>query len=351
MLSSVARRSRSLVTAARRASTPVGAAARTSRTALVAAVPDACSAPFAPPHAQLLQQRTFAMYENVDFPRTDGRVIHLDVTEGEIANRILCCGEGSRARKIADMYLDGGPEDRFELVSHREFVIITGRFNDVPVSIIGTLMGFPNTDFVTRECRAVTRGPLALIRFGSCGGLNETKAGMVAVADKTISIYRNPAHWHANEGPPYITSPPIPGDAKLTALLRERMEAHVGADGVCGGINASADTFYASQGRAPVYFDDRNETLLQDIEARHPDLAVCEMETNHLFDLASMAREPMHVAGAAMVYANRRYKNVTTPELAEELVKKGGKACLEALTQLPLPEDELMSGPECVWNK
>ena len=46
-----------------------------------------------------------------------------------VANRVLCCGEGSRARAIADMYLDDGP--RFELVSHREFVIITGRFNKV----------------------------------------------------------------------------------------------------------------------------------------------------------------------------------------------------------------------------
>ena len=35
-------------------------------------------------------------------------------------------------------------------------------------------------------------------------------------------------------------------------------------------------------------------------------------------------------------YANRRYKNVTTPEQAQELVKQGGLACLEALTLLPL---------------
>lgn len=47
-----------------------------------------------------------------------------------VANRVLCCGEGSRARAIADKYLDkDGP--RFELVSHREFVIITGTFNKV----------------------------------------------------------------------------------------------------------------------------------------------------------------------------------------------------------------------------
>ena len=46
-----------------------------------------------------------------------------------VANRILCCGEASRAAKIADMYLDDGP--RFELTSHREFYITTGRFRGV----------------------------------------------------------------------------------------------------------------------------------------------------------------------------------------------------------------------------
>jgi len=42
-------------------------------------------------------------------------------------------------------------------------------------------------------------------------------------------------------------------------------------------------------------------------------------------------------------YANRRHKDVTSPERAEELVKQGGLACLEALTMLPLPEEV------CAW--
>lgn len=87
------------------------------------------------------------------------------------------------------------------------------------------------------------------------------------------------------------------------------MKAHVTDSEVVGGINASADMFYGSQGatslapgfksrlcsadvvvvlrdcvagRPPKFFDDRNEGLLERIEAKHPDLAVCEMETNHL---------------------------------------------------------------------
>ena len=82
------------------------------------------------------------------------------------------------------------------------------------------LQGFPNTDFVTREVRRVTNGPLAMIRFGSCGGMNETKPGVIAVADKTIGIYRNPGHWYGEDVPPYFTTPPIPGDKELTELVR-----------------------------------------------------------------------------------------------------------------------------------
>ena len=117
------------------------------------------------------------------------------------------------------------------------------------------------------------------------------------------------------------------------------MAANVTGVEVVGGINASADTFYGSQGapraqhthasahtnmsathqhvghapalitrvlshvalggggtcficgagRAPKYFDDRNEHLLEQIEAKHPDLAVCEMETNHLCVRVSVA--------------------------------------------------------------
>ena len=57
------------------------------------------------------------------------------VPRTSVANRVLCCGEGSRARKIADMFLDKDAE-RFELVSHREFVIITGRFEGVSMPML-----------------------------------------------------------------------------------------------------------------------------------------------------------------------------------------------------------------------
>ena len=411
-----------------------------------------------------------------------------------VANRVLCCGEGSRARAIADKYLDkDGP--RFELVSHREFVIITGTFNKVrsrrdprilvllrfvrlssctgarfchrhtdgewlpaptrialspgsPSHSQCVCQGFPNTDFVVRECRAVTSGTMAFIRFGSCGGMNETKAGTVAVADKTIGIYRNPGAWYGEDVEPYFTTPPIPGDAELTELvrargrcagcfshmdaprcqrvtrvawqLRERMKAHVTDSEVVGGINASADMFYGSQGATQALRLASSPdcvalmllwycvTALQAAPRSSSTIATkacwsaskpstqtwpsarwrqttcasrrrrvdCVANTRSCdvllylcsFDLAHMSHEPMRASGAAMVvrpmtwcqgrgradrlcvagvvvqYANRRYKNVTSPEQAAKLVEQGGLACLEALTMLPLAPEVGLHG-------
>lgn len=46
-----------------------------------------------------------------------------------------------------------------------------GRFQGCPVSIVSTMMGMANMDFVVRECRAVVEGPLAMIRLGTCGAI------------------------------------------------------------------------------------------------------------------------------------------------------------------------------------
>ena len=52
------------------------------------------------------------------------------------------------------------------------------------------------------------------------------------------------------------------------------------------GLNASADSFFSSQGRPDPNFDDRNACVLDDLLHRHPTTSSLEMETFHLFHLA-----------------------------------------------------------------
>lgn len=47
----------------------------------------------------------------------------------------------------------------------------TGLYEGVPVSIVTTLMGMPNMDFVVREARAAVAGQIAIVRLGTCGAL------------------------------------------------------------------------------------------------------------------------------------------------------------------------------------
>lgn len=61
----------------------------------------------------------------------------------------------------------------------------------VPVSIVATGMGTPMMDFVVRETRAVVDGPMAMLRYGTCGGVRDTPVGTVVVAsDGTVLIRR-----------------------------------------------------------------------------------------------------------------------------------------------------------------
>lgn len=52
-------------------------------------------------------------------------------------------------------------------------------------------------DFFVREVRAVVEGPMAIVRFGTCGGLTDhSRAGTVVVATEGSSyISRNYDHF------------------------------------------------------------------------------------------------------------------------------------------------------------
>jgi hypothetical protein len=94
-------------------------------------------------------------------------------------------------------------------------------------------MGTPVADMMMREVRAVTKGPLYCVRFGSCGAIKNGKPGAVTVAGKgAIMITKNYDYWskrYENEGSeipaskipyPYIISSIIPADQDLSNAVR-----------------------------------------------------------------------------------------------------------------------------------
>lgn len=269
---------------------------------------------------------------------------------GAVANRVLTVGDPARAKRISKQ-LDGDDEFWYH-ESWRGFPTYTGRYNGVPVTIMASGMGYPNVDFVVRECRAVTTGPLAIIRFGSSGGMRDTKPGAMCVAtDGCVSLIRNPDAFFPDADPSektYKITRAIPGDDELTDILKNRVLEHVAREDTAFGVNCSGCSFYSSQGRIDAAFDDRNATLLDELEKQHPTAVCMEMETSHLFDLARCSNGTIRAAGLAMTLANRKGGDVVEHDRVAELEEIGGRAALEALATLKL-EDE-MTGPDCVWE-
>ncbi|TFL00369.1 purine and uridine phosphorylase [Pterulicium gracile] len=227
---------------------------------------------------------------DANFPRTvDGRVYHLGIRSGEVANRIITVGSPSRARTIST-HLDALPTP-FVLSSERGFLTITGRYKGIPVSIVSIGMGHPNMDFFVREVRECVRGDMIVVRIGSCGALADVPVGSVAIPRACVAVMRD-FNFEFEEGKegdsPYLISREAEADGELHEKLKQAIDSvkptsFTGA--IVQGVNASADSFYSSQGRL-TSFPDYNEELVERIQREVKDVTTLEMETFHLYHLA-----------------------------------------------------------------
>ena len=308
---------------------------------------------------------------NANFPKDeDGRVYHLGVKRGEVCNRIISVGDPNRAKVLADM-LDS-PEETFVRTSNRGFTVFTGRYHGIPVTIIATGMGFPMMDFVVRETRAIVDGPMIFIRFGTCGTpRDEVKVGSIVVASKGSNlILRNvdsfiegfsespfevPSESGSDYGykakEHYNFTKCIKGCDDLNNQLVANLH-HNEHITVLEGMNSTADTFFASQGRSDNNFDDKNETLLPELVEHCPSTMSVEMETFHLYHLSrcSRPRGAIRAGAACIVVANRANGDFIDNAALRKAEKEGGAEVLNTICGFKMDHDALMKGHECVWN-
>ncbi|KAI7857006.1 nucleoside phosphorylase domain-containing protein [Circinella umbellata] len=306
---------------------------------------------------------------NANFPQdSEGRVYHISVKQGEVANRILTVGDHVRARAIAK-WLDSEEEaghPTFIHTSQRGFLTITGRYKGVPVSIIAIGMGNPMMDFLIRETRAIVSGTMAIIRFGSCGSWTDrAKLGSVIVPRGGFCIRRNLDYF--SESPiypelaktPYLISGNFAADEEMTNRLANNLNSTLGpleeetkgAIGpvVTGGLNCDGCSFYSSQGRIDPSFWDDNKDLIEDVRKVHPDVDCSEMETSMLFHLAKCSvKQKIRAAGCMQVFADRVGNGFIRPEIVALLEPAVGKAVLDTLISTKV-EDE-MDPVGTVWE-
>ncbi|SOV07608.1 related to Purine-nucleoside phosphorylase [Ustilago sp. UG-2017a] len=321
---------------------------------------------------------------NANFPQdAQGRTYHVATKAGQVANRIITVGDQVRAHRIAKAF-DGG-KPLFEFNSQRNFLTLTGTYKGVPISIVAIGMGFSVVDFFVRECRAVVEGDMIIVRLGSCGSMQpEYGIGTVVVPKASFGISRNYDYFHhditsderrSGALEPYLITKPLDADHEVHDALLAALESDKPkkspelfggeeAKAVGNTVNASADSFYSSQGRIDPAFVDANANLMDVIRERRPGVATLEMETfllNHLaaaandaIDLAKQSgQEPVHkgkirTGAVQMIFANRNTAAFISPEECETLELWAGKSVLAALASIDIPAERLH--PQGVWN-
>jgi uridine phosphorylase len=120
--------------------------------------------------------------------------------------------------------------------------------------------GISMMDFFVREVRTVVVGPMAIIRFGTCGGLSleHAREGNIVVAGKgSMLVTRNFSHFASpssgdasdkGQGPYVFHHKALANDEMSANLVRE-LTGVCGADRVKSGLNVTADSFYSSQSK------------------------------------------------------------------------------------------------------
>jgi uridine phosphorylase len=285
-----------------------------------------------------LETQSIGDPKGTNFPMdAEGRVYHLGLKRGEIANRILLVGDPDRA-KLIRLSLDN-PEESFAYASNRGFTTYTGTKHGKPVTIMAIGMGLPMMDFAIREIRAITDGPLSIIRLGSCGTpRTDIPIGTVVVADQSYGIITDYDAYHQSpQQSPFLITKPLHANLSLHQKLIECLKIN-SSDSfpVMEAIDATADSFYGSQGRIDSKFDDRNGQLIDQILEKYPQTGSLQMETFHLYHLAKLnsyaeKQEMIRVAACAIVLAQRKSDDFLSNALKHAIEIKAGNACLEAL--------------------
>ncbi|CAG8611787.1 12244_t:CDS:2 [Acaulospora morrowiae] len=233
---------------------------------------------------------------SVETSEGEDRAFHVGVKRGEVANRILIVNDSARAIALSKL-LDKHPKP-FVLESKRGgFLTITGRYNKVPISVMSVMVGYTMMDIFLREIRQVVDGDLTIIRLGMCDSIGNPNVGDVIVPHGAFSISRNYDYFIKGVDTvdclpivdnPYNISKVAYGSEELSRELKAELSQALYPSPIYTCLNASSDSFYASQGRIDPNFIDDNNELITTIVEKYPDVHIMDMENFILYHLANM---------------------------------------------------------------
>ncbi len=187
-------------------------------------------------------------------------------------------------------------------------------------------------------------GPMAIVRFGSCGVVHEDlDVGQIIVPESAIMIQQN---FFGITPDPFLISKPCSGCRALNEEVATELKANSCSSQLyqvpTGGIDASSDSFYASQGRPSGCFDQDTKWLFPKIQELYPKHHIFEMEAYYLYKLGEMStKEKKIYAGCACIGLFHRTKHhIIESHKVRILEIIGGKSLLDAITKFTFPETE-----------
>lgn len=291
------------------------------------------------------KQVAVAPEKQVDsFPIFDGKVMHLCIERGDIANRIIFCADSWRAWKLA-RYFDNPNMCKY-VSSPRHFECYTGLFQGVPITVLASGMGTPMFDFAIREGKYCIDGPMAICRFGLCCSIDDNiDVGNVVLQDKGafhVQTDFDKLHDKHDTDLPYKIGKIQKPDGALSSHLELHLRHSTPEGNFKQGLNGTSDSFYSSQCRHDPKVDDRNQHLYRAIKEKYPEASTMEMENYVLYALSNMARKnDVHVASTSIVVVKKgeNDKYLPKPKRAE-LEDLVGYSMFKALADFDFPGGE-----------
>ncbi|MFC5705538.1 nucleoside phosphorylase [Aeromonas eucrenophila] len=176
---------------------------------------------------------------------------HLQCRPDQIAERVILCGDPARVDRIA-----GKLEGSELLGQNREFRLINGRHQDLPVTVCSTGIGGASAIIALEEL--VQAGARTLVRIGSAGALQpDIGFGDLIVVEGAV---RHDGGSLAYLPPEY----PACADIRLQLALLE----HIAASGLphWHGLVRSHDSFYRDDEQAVCRYWHERGVLGADME-------------------------------------------------------------------------------------
>ena len=125
-----------------------------------------------------------------DWIEQDGKCYHLGMRSEQLADNIFFVGDPARAEKVAKYF-----DETFHTVKKREYITITGTYQDLPVSVMSTGIGTDNNEIALVEIfglKGFEKSPgkqVNIIRIGTSGGMQEDiDPGTFAVSEYAVGI-------------------------------------------------------------------------------------------------------------------------------------------------------------------